>query len=172
MNGIDLLGIAGLLAGLVAAVYAGLTYHSPRAPRPQKPPHFEGELPADRNKLRDFLTRHEGQLVFLELSVSLLQEDISREDDCVLNGLVSSYDQDAGEFREALHFTPETQEGDVIGTYVYDITSVDPSRGILGRHPAGGWMLRGSFIPRGSRATVAAPLMERSCRWMKCGRPF
>jgi hypothetical protein len=95
------------------------------------------------------LTLHEGRLVFLDLNISVPRINTDEENEDAFNGLVSNYDKVLGEFREALRFAPDTQEGDVLRVYVYQIKSVDPSRGILGRHPAGGWLLRGSFIPRG-----------------------
>lgn len=152
MDAAGLIGIASLIASLVAAGYAGLAWHRPRVPQPNPVPAFDGELPKDRNELRNFLTRNEGRLIALNLSVPLAKQDGDPDEDGQANAIVSRYNKDDCEFSEALHFSPDTEEGEVVRAYVYHIEAVDPARGILGRGPAGGWVLRGGFIPRGFKS--------------------
>lgn len=148
MSEAEWIGLAGLIASFVAAVYAGLGYHSPRAPKQPAPPRFIGELPASGPALSDFLLRNNGQVVDLDVGFSwLMNDDPEPEADFIQ--AVPFEDRKDG-YRLVLSDGPP-EEGTINRLTKYDIFDLPGQHmSAFASDPAGGrfGILRGSFIPR------------------------
>lgn len=152
MDATEWIGLAGLVASLVAAVYAGLTYHRPRAPQQPSPPRFVGELPNNGSALSDFLLRHNGRVVDLAVEFIWLTEDEPEPEADFVQAL-----RDGGS--EAIHVVvlsdSPREEGDVSRLSRYTVYGLPGQHmSAFASHPAGGryGLLQGAFIPRSKGA--------------------
>jgi hypothetical protein len=152
MSEAEWIGPASLIASLVAAIYALLGYHLPRAPKQPSPPRFIGELPASGPALSDFLLKNEGQVVDLDVGFAwIMDDDLEPEADFIQAAPVQG-DKDA--YRLVLSHGP-TEEGNVTRLTKYDVIDLPGQHmSAFASDPAGGrfGILRGAFIPRGKGA--------------------
>ena len=136
----DIIALAGLIASVIAAVYAALAYHRPRqAPKPASPV-FIGSLPEDNGKLADFLVRHGDKLVYLHLEIGVVGK---------YGKMFVTFDGDTKYERLEL----EVDEG-AITKYSYRIFYAENEESCYGRANAIIFW-KGTFIPRSFLSTHA-----------------
>lgn len=152
MSEAEWIGLIALIASIIAAVYAGLAYHRPRAPKRKAPPCFVGELPADGPALSDFLSKNDGRVVDLEVGFVWSMDDEPEPQ----TDFIKSIPIGDGKYVHQLVLSDgQFIEGEFARMTEYDIFDL-PGRHMsaFASDPAGGHfgVLRGAFIPRSKGA--------------------
>ncbi|NGM19931.1 hypothetical protein G3576_07880 [Roseomonas stagni] len=152
MNATEWVGLAALVASFVAAIYAGLTFHHPRAPKRPSPPRFHGQLPGDGASLSEFLWKHDGQVVDLDVGFTWVMDGEADPD----VDFIQATRGEANDWSHALVLsTGPREEGEVTQILRYNILELPRQHmSAFAADPAGGRYasLRGAFIPRSKGA--------------------
>jgi hypothetical protein len=152
MSEAEWIGLIALIASIIAAVYAGLAYHRPRAPKRKAPPCFVGDLPADGPALSDFLFKHDGRVVDLDVGFTWSMDD---EPEPEADFIKSIRLEDSKYVHQLVLSDGALIEGVVTRMTKYDIFDLSGQHmSAFASDPAGGrfGFLRGAFIPRSKGA--------------------